>query len=127
MVPRVSALTLVLLVYFILKLKLFNLFHSFLLSSSSLATTSLSLFLSFREYYINGIINEVKPNFTSIIGKLKYSNNMKLNTHISASYVIGGRAMNFKEKPLSSQNLLLINVINKSEWAKWSYLNKALK
>lgn len=70
---------------------------------------------------------KVKPNFTSIIGKLKYSNNMKLNTHISASYVIGRRAMGFKEKPLSSQNLLLINVINKSEWAKWSYLNKTLK
>lgn len=70
---------------------------------------------------------KVKPNFTSIIGKLKYSNNMKLNTHISASYVIGRRAMGFKEKPLSSQNVLLTNIINKSEWAKWSYLNKALK
>jgi hypothetical protein len=69
----------------------------------------------------------VKPNFTSIIGKLKYSNNMKLNNHISASYVIGRRAMGFKEKPLSSQNLLLTNIINKGEWAKWSYLNKALK
>lgn len=70
---------------------------------------------------------KVKPNFTSIIGKLKYSNNMKLNTHISASYVIGRRAMKFKEKPLSSQNLLLTIIINKSEWAKWSYLSKALK
>ena len=74
------------------------------------------------------IIN-VKPAYTSIIGKLKYSYTYKLNIHIAASYVIGRRALGLKEKPLSCFNKLLLkkkNYIHKTEWSKWSYLNKII-
>lgn len=74
-------------------------------------------------------IIKVKPAYTSIIGKLKYSYTYKLNIHIAASYVIGRRALGLKEKPLSCFNKLLLkkkNYIHKTEWGKWSYLNKII-
>lgn len=71
-------------------------------------------------------IIKVKPQFTSIIGKLKYANQYKLQSHIAASYVIGRRALGFKEKPLKEHNKLLTEIINSNEWAKWNYLNKQL-
>ena len=74
------------------------------------------------KYNIDIII--VNPAFTSIIGKLKYSYKYKLSTHIAASYVIGRRALGFADSPLKHQNRYLTDIINKSEWAKWSYLNK---
>ena len=67
---------------------------------------------------------KVKPQFTSIIGRLKYANQYKLQSHIAASYVIGRRALGFKEKPLKQHNKILVDDINKNEWTKWSKLNK---
>ena len=67
----------------------------------------------------------VNPAFTSVIGKLKYSNSKKLNTHISASYVIARRGMKFNEKLLRVQVVKIPeNIKNNHEWKKWSYLNK---
>ena len=74
------------------------------------------------KYSIDIII--VNSAFTSIIGKLKYSYKYKLPTHIAASYVIGRRALGFSDSPLKHQNRYLTDIINKSEWTKWSYLNK---
>ena len=75
----------------------------------------------------------VNPAFTSIIGRLKYSYQYKLNSHIAASYVIGRRALGFNEKPPSYFNKLLTSdkyrkkgYIHKSEWAKWKFLNKII-
>ena len=73
------------------------------------------------------IIN-VNPSYTSIIGKYKYSNNKKLNTHIAASYVIGRRALRYKEKIPKNLNPLLPS--NKKTYDlnyKWVYINKELK
>ena len=81
------------------------------------------------KYHIDVI--PVNPAFTSIIGELKYADKMKLNSHIAASYVIGRRALGFKDFPLSSQyNLLNVqnpDKIYKSNWAMWSALNKLNK
>lgn len=71
---------------------------------------------------------KVNPAFTSIIGELKYANYKKLNTHISASYVIGRRALGFIDYPTINQYKKLINKqpLNtyKSNWSMWSTLNK---
>ena len=67
----------------------------------------------------------VNSAFTSIIGRLKYCNTKKLNTHISASYVIARRGMKFNEKLLKTQVVKIPkNIKNSHEWKKWSYLNK---
>lgn len=71
---------------------------------------------------------KVNPAFTSIIGELKYANYKKLSTHISASYVIGRRALGFIDYPTINQYKKLINKqpLNtyKSNWSMWSTLNK---
>ena len=78
------------------------------------------------KYCIDVII--VKPQYTSIIGRLKYANTMKLNSHTSASYVIARRALGFKELPLKEHNLLLpSNMFYNKDWSKWNYLNKIYK
>ena len=73
-------------------------------------------------------IIKVNPAFTSIIGALKYANYKKLNMHISASYVIGRRALGFSDYPTINQYKKLINKqpLNKykSNWSMWSTLNK---
>lgn len=71
----------------------------------------------------------VKPQFTSTIGKWKYSSTYKLPSHIAASYVIGRRALGFKDNPLSCFNNILRKkdeYIHKTNWSKWSYLDKQL-
>ena len=73
------------------------------------------------------IIN-VDPSYTSIIGKYKYANNKKLNSHIAASYVIGRRALRYKEKIPKDLKALLPN--NKKTYDlnyKWVYINRELK
>lgn len=65
----------------------------------------------------------VKPNFTSIIGLLKYSNDKKINTHISASFVIGRRGMGYKEK-INKKYHKYIKDLRQNEWKKWSILNR---
>lgn len=42
-------------------------------------------------------LNRVNPAYTSYIGKKKYNEIKKLNTHTSASYVIARRGMRFKD------------------------------
>lgn len=75
------------------------------------------------KYSVDVII--VNPAFTSVIGKLKYNNSKKLNTHISASYVIARRGMKLNEKLLKAQVVQIPeNIKNSHEWKKWSYLNK---
>lgn len=73
-------------------------------------------------------IIKVKPNFTSIIGELKYANYKKLNTHISASYVIGRRGLGFTDFPTINQYKQLITKQPlkdyKSNWSMWSRLDK---
>ena len=73
------------------------------------------------------IIN-VNPSYTSIIGKYKYKDSKKLNSHIAASYVIGRRALRFKEKiPKDLKALLPSNKQTYNLNYKWIYINKELK
>ena len=84
-------------------------------------------FINNEAYKNNFEVIKVKPNYTSIIGKYKYSDSKKLNTHISASFVIGRRALRFKENiPKKYKHIVrLKNYLSKD--IQWSLLNKELK
>lgn len=63
----------------------------------SLAYSKFDEYIS-RACFTNGVwLSRVNPAYTSYIGKKKYSENKKLNTHTSASYVIARRGMRFKD------------------------------
>ena len=68
---------------------------------------------------------KVNPAFTSFIGTIKYSN-LKLNSHIKASYVIGRRGMGFKEcVPKQYKDLIPDNTNNFKQWSIiYKHLNK---
>ena len=42
-------------------------------------------------------LTKVNPAYTSYIGKTKYANSMKLNSHTAASFVIARRGLGFKD------------------------------
>lgn len=63
----------------------------------SLAYSKFDEYIS-RACFINGVwLRRVNPAYTSYIGKKKYNEIKKLNTHTSASYVIARRGMRFKD------------------------------
>ena len=63
----------------------------------SLAYSKFDEYIS-RACFSNGVwLNRVNPAYTSYIGKKKYNEIKKLNTHTSASYVIARRGMRFKD------------------------------
>ena len=71
------------------------------------------------------MIYQVKPAYTSIIGKLKYADKMKLNSHISASYVIARRGLGYKEQLLKEQRQQIPQEMKEySLFKKWQYINK---
>ena len=63
----------------------------------SLAYSKFDEYIS-RACFSNGVwLARVNPAYTSYIGKKKYNEIKKLNTHTSASYVIARRGMRFKD------------------------------
>ena len=63
----------------------------------SLAYSKFDEYIS-RACFSNGVwLSRVNPAYTSYIGKRKYNETKKLNTHTSASYVIARRGMGFKD------------------------------
>lgn len=63
----------------------------------SLAYSKFDVYVS-RACFSNSVwLNRVNPAYTSYIGKKKYNEIKKLNTHTSASYVIARRGMRFKD------------------------------
>lgn len=70
----------------------------------------------------------VSPKYTSIIGLLKYSYKMKLNSHIAASFVIARRGLSIQEKvPFCYKHLIPEDIKYKHNWAKWNKLNSINK
>ena len=63
----------------------------------SLAYSKFDEYIS-RACFTNGVwLSRVNPAYTSYVGKKKYNEVKKLNTHTSASYVIARRGMRFKD------------------------------
>ena len=68
---------------------------------------------------------KVKPQYTSVIGRLKYQNKYRVNVHLSAAYVIGRRALKIIEKvPKNIVSILTSKQKGKfddcNEWKQWS-------
>jgi IS605 OrfB family transposase len=74
---------------------------------------------------------KVKPQYTSKIGLYKYCHQYGMDVHNGAAMVIARRSYKYKEKvpKIIKHNLIEdINEFNKkSEWSKWSYINKIIK
>jgi IS605 OrfB family transposase len=71
------------------------------------------------------LIIETNPAFTSVIAKLKYKAKLGRSVHSCASFTIGRRGMNFKEKiPSKLHSLLYGKDLMKPNWKKWSILSK---
>ena len=69
----------------------------------------------------------VKPQYTSVIGRLKYQTRYRVNTHLSASLVIGRRALKIQEKvPEKLKKILTAKqkatFDAQNEWKQWAIL-----
>ena len=74
------------------------------------------------------LVKLVSPKYTSIIGLLKYSYKMKLNSHIAASFVIAHRGLGIQEKvPFCYKHLIPKEIRYKHNWSKWNKLNSINK
>jgi IS605 OrfB family transposase len=74
---------------------------------------------------------KIKPQYTSVIGRLKYQTRYRVNVHLSAAYVIARRAMGYKEEvPNKFKSLLTTkqaaNFNEQDEWKQWSTLKKRI-
>ncbi|GAA3313537.1 hypothetical protein GCM10020331_003890 [Ectobacillus funiculus] len=68
---------------------------------------------------------EVNPAFTSQIGKMKYMKQMHISIHQAASYVIGRRGMNLKERVPKVLQTYTERKDGEHHWKQWSVLTKA--
>ena len=66
---------------------------------------------------------KVSPSYTSFIGTVKYDN-LKLNSHVKASYIIGRRGMGIKEKIPKQYKALIPD--NSNNFKQWSIIYKHL-
>lgn len=71
---------------------------------------------------------KTKPNYTSVMGKLKYMSQKGIPVHVSAALVIARRSMGFKEKvpPVLSASLPE-KIRCRHHWAHWAWLQKQIK
>lgn len=68
---------------------------------------------------------KVKPQYTSVIGRLKYQTKYRVNVHLSAAFVIARRALDLIEKVPDK----IVSILTKTqkeklpeqnEWKQWS-------
>ena len=74
---------------------------------------------------------KVKPQYTSVIGRLKYQTRYRVNTHLAAAYVIARRAMGYEEVvPNKIKSVLTKKQAEdfsvKNEWKQWSIIKKRI-
>ena len=73
-------------------------------------------------------VRKSNPAYSSQIGKLKYMRTMGLSIHESAAYVIGRRAMGYKDLvPASMKHLVPAKKRGRNHWSQWAGLSTALK
>ena len=73
-------------------------------------------------------VRSINPAYTSQIGKLKYMGAMGLSIHESAAYVIGRRAMGFKDRvPNCFKHLMPPKKRDSHCWAQWASVSTPLK
>ena len=73
---------------------------------------------------------QVKPQFTSVIGRLKYQTRFRVNVHLAAALVIGRRAIDGLWETVPKKLLCLLTekqletFHEQNEWKQWSTLQK---
>jgi IS605 OrfB family transposase len=73
---------------------------------------------------------KVKPQFTSVIGRLKYQTRFRVNVHLAAAVVIGRRAIDGLRETVPKKLLCLLTkkqletFDEQNEWKQWSTLQK---
>ena len=75
-------------------------------------------------------ITRVAPAYTSVIGLIKYKEQMKLSTHIAAAFVIARRGVKYSHNekvPKRYKPIVQGDYINKHYWAKFNKINKEIK
>lgn len=71
---------------------------------------------------------KVHPSYTSQMGKIKYMRHYGLSVHEAAAFVIGRRAIGYKEVlPKPMRHLLPNEKINRHHWAHWRFFTLHLK
>ena len=80
----------------------------------------------------NGVVViQVKPQYTSKIGRYKYCHQYGLNVHNGAAMVIARRAYGYREripKLLEDKLITSLSALNKkSEWGRWSVIHKEIQ
>ena len=95
---------------------------------SQFAYSKITNMIEARAYKDSIAVFKRNPAFTSQIGKLKYMKTKGISVHTAAAYVVGRRAMNFKEKlPNCYKKYVSKNILTRHHWAHWRYLSKDLK
>ena len=95
---------------------------------SQFAYSKITEMIESRAYKDSIAVFKRNPAFTSQIGKLKYMKMKGISIHTAAAYVVGRRAMNFKEKlPKCYKRYVSENILKKHHWAHWRFLSKDLK
>ena len=95
---------------------------------SQFAYSKITNMIEARAYKNSIAVFKRNPAFTSQIGKLKYMKMKGISIHVAAAYVVGRRAMNFKEKlPNCYKKYVSRNILTRHHWAHWRYLSKDLK
>ena len=87
-------------------------------------TDKIDIFLQKESDKYEFEIFEANPAYTSFIGRIKYAGVKKINTHISASYVIGRRGLGFREKVPKKLKIYAAN--KDSSFKTWSQISKNL-
>lgn len=80
-----------------------------------------------RAHKMGVAVFEKKPAYTSQIGKMKYMKQKHISIHMAASYVIGRRALGFKEKVPQSLKPYEKRKGNEHHWTVWSNIHKTFK
>lgn len=71
---------------------------------------------------------KVNPAYTSQIGKIKYMKIKGISIHSSASYVVGRRALGFKDTvPDKIKGCIPLTKLSKHNWAHWRFLSTQIK
>ena len=96
--------------------------------SSMFAYKTMVAFLEEQAFRAGIAVIKINPAYTSFIGKVKYMRCLRNAVHVSAAYVIGRRAMGFKERvPKYLKPLLKEETLRKHHWSQFATLSLKLK
>jgi len=95
---------------------------------SGFAHTKIRELTDSKSYKYHVAVKYVNPAFTSQIGKIRYMRLYGLSVHTAAAFVIGRRAMGFKEPvPAAYRISIPAEKLNKHHWGHWGSIYRITK